>query len=123
MQQLDDCCIVVLCCDQARKLQKQGWTLVDVRLATDFERFCAEGSVNVPMYRCVMLQPSCAGRAPVLVSMNAAGANAQLFTAASERASEVGRNLTAPEAVLRLLTAGDLDRGCCGDVSVETWRS
>jgi rhodanese-related sulfurtransferase len=106
MQQLDDCSIVVLCCDQARKLQKQGWTLVDVRLATDFERFCAEGSVNVPMYRCVMLQPSCAGRAPVLVSMNAAGANAQLFTAASERASGAQPHGT---------------RGCFA--SVDSWRS
>lgn len=40
---------------QAYKLQRQGWTLVDVRLATDFERISAEGSINVPMYRCVYM--------------------------------------------------------------------
>jgi rhodanese-related sulfurtransferase len=34
-------------------MQRQGWTLVDVRLASDFERISAEGSVNVPMYRWV----------------------------------------------------------------------
>ena len=39
---------------QAYKLQKQGWTLVDVRLATDFDRVSAQGSLNVPMYRCVV---------------------------------------------------------------------
>lgn len=38
---------------EAAKLQRQGWTLVDVRLASDFERQSAAGSVNVPMYRFV----------------------------------------------------------------------
>jgi rhodanese-related sulfurtransferase len=38
---------------QAYKLQSQGWTLVDVRLAAEFDNTSADGSVNVPMYRCV----------------------------------------------------------------------
>ncbi|KAF8061385.1 Acad10 [Scenedesmus sp. PABB004] len=38
---------------EAAKLQKQGWTLVDVRLAGDFDKSSAAGSINVPMYRLV----------------------------------------------------------------------
>jgi rhodanese-related sulfurtransferase len=38
---------------EAIKLQRQGWTLVDVRLAADFDKLSAEGAVNVPMYRYV----------------------------------------------------------------------
>jgi hypothetical protein len=36
---------------QAAKLQRQGWTLVDVRLASEFDAVSAAGSINVPMYR------------------------------------------------------------------------
>jgi hypothetical protein len=45
---------------QAAKLAKAGWTLVDVRLASDFEKMSAEGSINVPMFRCVLLSGTCA---------------------------------------------------------------
>jgi rhodanese-related sulfurtransferase len=38
---------------QAAKLRKAGWTLVDVRLASDFDNMSAEGSINVPMFRYV----------------------------------------------------------------------
>eukprot|EP00877_Chromochloris_zofingiensis_P007463 jgi/Chrzof1/2970/Cz12g06140.t1 len=38
---------------EAQALQSQGWTLVDVRLAADFEKWRAEGAVNVPLYRYV----------------------------------------------------------------------
>jgi hypothetical protein len=36
---------------QALKLSKAGWMLVDVRLASDFDKMSAQGSINVPMFR------------------------------------------------------------------------
>uniref|UniRef100_A0A383W322 Rhodanese domain-containing protein n=1 Tax=Tetradesmus obliquus TaxID=3088 RepID=A0A383W322_TETOB len=39
--------------EEARKLSRAGWTLVDVRLASDFDAMSAEGSINVPMFRLV----------------------------------------------------------------------
>ncbi|GIL91564.1 hypothetical protein Vretifemale_19161 [Volvox reticuliferus] len=38
---------------QALALQDQGWTIVDVRLATDFEQVHAAGAVSLPLYRYV----------------------------------------------------------------------
>jgi rhodanese-related sulfurtransferase len=34
-------------------MSRKGWTLVDVRLAAEFEALHAEGAINVPMYRYV----------------------------------------------------------------------
>jgi rhodanese-related sulfurtransferase len=42
---------LLLC--QALELSRKGWTLVDFRLATEFDALHAEGAINVPMYRCV----------------------------------------------------------------------
>ncbi|KAI8473560.1 MAG: hypothetical protein J3K34DRAFT_410488 [Monoraphidium minutum] len=39
--------------EEARKLARQGWKLVDVRLEGDFEKAHAEGAVSVPLYRYV----------------------------------------------------------------------
>eukprot|EP00197_Chlamydomonas_leiostraca_P009640 CAMPEP_0202865800 /NCGR_PEP_ID=MMETSP1391-20130828/6358_1 /ASSEMBLY_ACC=CAM_ASM_000867 /TAXON_ID=1034604 /ORGANISM="Chlamydomonas leiostraca, Strain SAG 11-49" /LENGTH=262 /DNA_ID=CAMNT_0049545677 /DNA_START=1 /DNA_END=789 /DNA_ORIENTATION=- len=38
---------------EALKMQKQGWTIVDVRIEGDFEGQHCEGAVNVPLYRFV----------------------------------------------------------------------
>eukprot|EP00879_Flechtneria_rotunda_P006814 GHRR01007158.1.p1 GENE.GHRR01007158.1~~GHRR01007158.1.p1 ORF type:complete len:259 (+),score=33.78 GHRR01007158.1:577-1353(+) len=38
---------------EAARLQQAGWTIVDVRLSTDFDALSAAGSLNVPMYRLV----------------------------------------------------------------------
>lgn len=32
-------------------MQKQGWTLVDVRVASNFEKDHIAGSINIPLYR------------------------------------------------------------------------
>jgi rhodanese-related sulfurtransferase len=39
--------------EEAKRLQASGWTLVDVRLAGDFDRAHAAGAVSAPMYRFV----------------------------------------------------------------------
>ncbi|GIL91563.1 hypothetical protein Vretifemale_19161, partial [Volvox reticuliferus] len=39
--------------EEALALQDQGWTIVDVRLATDFEQVHAAGAVSLPLYRYV----------------------------------------------------------------------
>ncbi|PNH05586.1 Rhodanese-like domain-containing protein 14, chloroplastic, partial [Tetrabaena socialis] len=38
---------------EAQTLQGQGWTIVDVRLASDFEKVRAAGSLSLPIYRYV----------------------------------------------------------------------
>ena len=38
---------------QMSKMMKQGWTVVDVRLAGDFAKQHAAGSVSVPLFRYV----------------------------------------------------------------------
>ncbi|KIZ04155.1 hypothetical protein MNEG_3803 [Monoraphidium neglectum] len=50
---LNDAGLKTVSCEEAAKLSKQGWTLIDVRLAGDFEKWHAEGAVNVPLYRYV----------------------------------------------------------------------
>jgi hypothetical protein len=50
---LSDAKLKSISCEEALKLQGQGWTLVDVRLEGDFVRGHAEGAVNVPLYRFV----------------------------------------------------------------------
>ncbi|KAG2482004.1 hypothetical protein HYH03_019042 [Edaphochlamys debaryana] len=37
--------------EEAQQLQKQGWTIVDVRLASEYEKEHAEGAVSVPAFR------------------------------------------------------------------------
>ncbi len=34
-------------------MMRQGWTLIDVRLAGDFDKAHAEGAASVPLYRFV----------------------------------------------------------------------
>jgi hypothetical protein len=36
---------------QATELQKQGWTIVDVRVADKYEKEHIEGSVSIPLFR------------------------------------------------------------------------
>lgn len=50
---LSDAKLQTVSCEEAAKLQRQGWTIVDVRLEGDFARGHAEGAVNVPLYRFV----------------------------------------------------------------------
>lgn len=38
---------------EAQKLASKGWTLVDVRLADDFEQSHVKGAINLPLYRYV----------------------------------------------------------------------
>ena len=57
---LSDAKLQSISCEEAAKLSRQGWTLVDVRLAGDFEKGHAEGAVNAPMYRFVEGQASAA---------------------------------------------------------------
>eukprot|EP01024_Parvocaulis_polyphysoides_P016511 TRINITY_DN17351_c0_g3_i1.p1 TRINITY_DN17351_c0_g3~~TRINITY_DN17351_c0_g3_i1.p1 ORF type:complete len:262 (-),score=28.99 TRINITY_DN17351_c0_g3_i1:255-995(-) len=37
--------------EEVQKLMQKGYTLIDVRLATDFEKLHAKGSINVPLFR------------------------------------------------------------------------
>jgi hypothetical protein len=50
---LKDSNLKSISCEEARKLASQGWRLVDVRLAGDFDRGHAEGAESVPLYRFV----------------------------------------------------------------------
>lgn len=39
--------------EEAQELQGQGWTIVDVRLAGDFDKVHAAGAISLPLYRYV----------------------------------------------------------------------
>lgn len=52
-QTLVDEGVKMVTCEEAEKMKKKGWTIVDVRLAADYEKQHAEGAINVPLYRYV----------------------------------------------------------------------
>lgn len=50
---LNDAGLKTVTVEEAAKLRKQGWTLIDVRLKDDYDRGHAEGAISVPLYRYV----------------------------------------------------------------------
>lgn len=48
---LSTCSEAHVVCMQAAELQKEGWTIVDVRVANKYEKSHIEGSVSIPLFR------------------------------------------------------------------------